>query len=229
MTHFVYLLQSFYYFIVRVQAKLFHLGGTKDHKSILKEFKNVKTLYDIESEYKIGGKLLQKTIGLFVGIALVLLLGVVYVLSNNQKQAEQVDIEQLSIETHNFNKVLAYENEYMGNNSNTINLFNNLPLSNYRGLVELEPDTFTLVVNYSSSGDEKTVIYNTTAAFVLIKNLEVIDMRFSDQSFVITRENVEQWFGADFDSLIDPAVFKEKVQQSLMENTTTDWIDQYTK
>ncbi|WP_277583993.1 DUF4825 domain-containing protein [Psychrobacillus antarcticus] len=172
---------------------------------------------------------MQKTIGLVVGIAFVLLLGVVSVLSNNQKQVEQEDMEQLSVETHNFKKVLAYENEYMGNNSNITNLFNNLPLSNYRDLVELEPDSHTVVVNYNASGDEKTVIYNATAAFVLIKNLELVDMRFSDQSYVITRENVEQWFGDDFEKLIDPVLFKQKLQNPLMDSTVTDWIDQYTK
>ncbi|WP_411748053.1 DUF4825 domain-containing protein [Psychrobacillus psychrotolerans] len=172
---------------------------------------------------------MQKTIGLVVGIALVLLIGVFYVLSNNQKQVEKEDVKQLSVETHNFNKVLAYENDYMGNNSNITNLFNKLPLSNYKYSVELEPDTFTAAINYNTSSDEKAVIYNTTAAFVLIKNLEVIDMRFSDQSYVMTRENVEQWFGDDFERLIDPSIFKDKVQNALMESTTTNWIDQYTK
>lgn len=172
---------------------------------------------------------MQKTIGLVVGMSLVLLLGVVYVLSNNQKQVAQEDVEQLTVETHDFQKVLAYENDYMGNNSNITNLFNNLPFSNHRDLVELDPNTRTFVVNYNTSGDEKTVIYNATAAFVLIKSLEVINMRFSEQPYVITRENVEQWFEDDFGSLLNPAVFKEKVQNRLMESTTIDWIDQYTK
>jgi len=172
---------------------------------------------------------LQKSIGLVVGIALVLLLGVVYVLTNNQKQVDQEDLEQLTVESHNFKKVLAYENDYMGNNSNITNLFNNLPLSDRRGIVELNSDTYTFIVHYNTSGDEKSVIYNATAAFVLIKNLDVIDMRFSDQSYVITRKNVEEWFEDDLNSLIDPAVFKEKVQKPLMENATTDWIDHYTK
>lgn len=57
----------------------------------------------------------------------------------------------------------------------------------------------------------------------------MIDMRFSDQSYVTTRENVEEWFEDDLNSLIDPAVFKEKVQKPLMENATTDWIDHYIK
>lgn len=172
---------------------------------------------------------MQKTIGLVVGIALVLLIGVFYVLSNNQKQVEKEDVKQLSVETHNFNKVLAYENDYMGNNSNITNLFNKLPLSNYKYSVELEPDAFTAAINYNTSSDDKAVIYNTTAVFVLIKNLEVIDMRFSDRSYVMTRENVEQWFRDDFESLIDPSIFKDKVQNALMESAITNWIDQYTK
>lgn len=164
-----------------------------------------------------------------MGISLVLLLGVVYVLSNNQKQVAQEDEKQLTVETHDFQRVLAYENDYTGNNSNITNLFNNLPFSNHRDLVELDPNTRTFVINYNTSGDEKTVIYNATAAFVLIKNLEVVNMRFSDQSYVITRKNVERWFGDDFDRLIGPAIFKEKVQNPLLESTTTDWINQYTK
>lgn len=100
---------------------------------------------------------MQKTIGLVVGIALVLLLGVVYVLTNNQKQVDQEDLEQLTVESHDFKKVLAYENDYMGNNSNITNLFNNLPLSDRRGVVELNSDTFTFIVHYNTSGDEKSI------------------------------------------------------------------------
>lgn len=172
---------------------------------------------------------MQKSIALVVGIALVLLLGVVYVLSNNQKQVAQEDVKQLTVETHDFKKVLAYENDYMGNNSNITNLFNKLPLFDHREVIELDPDTFTFIVNYKINSDQKTVVYNATAAFVLIKNLQVIDMRFSDQSYVITRENVERWFGDEFESLLDPVVFKEKVHEPLLKSKTKDWFNYYTK
>lgn len=167
---------------------------------------------------------MHKTTWTIIGITLVLLIGVVYVLNSNQKQVKQGNVEQLHVTTHDFQKVLAYESDYMGDASNISNLFNNLPLSNHKGTIELDSDNFICVVNYDAKSDEKVAIYNATAAFVLIKNLETVDMRFSDQSYEITRKQVEGWFGPDFEALIDPTVFKEKVQQPLLENNMGEWI-----
>lgn len=168
---------------------------------------------------------MQKSIWFIIGIVLALLIGVIFVLNGNQKQAEKDGMQQLSVSTHDFQKVLAYENDFMGNASNMNNLFNNLPLSNYKGAVELDSESFIFTVNYDTVGDDQTVIYNATAAFVLIKNLEVIEMRFTNQSYVITRENVEKWFGSNLDQLTDPARFKEKVQKPLMNDDGKGWLD----
>lgn len=173
-----------------------------------------------------GGKRMHKTTWTVIGIALILLIGVFYVLDSNQKQVKQGDIEQLHVKTHSFRKVLAYESDYMGDASNISNLFNNLPFSDHKGTIELDSDTYTFIVNYDGTSDDKVVIYNTTAAFVLIKNLETVDMRFSDRSYEITRKQVEGWFGPDFEALIDPTVFKKKVQQPLVQNNKSEWIIQ---
>lgn len=173
-----------------------------------------------------GEKGLHKTTWTVIGITLILLIGVFYVLDSNQKQVKQGDMEQLHVKTHSFQKVLAYQSDYMGDASNISNLFNNLPFSDHKGTIELDSDTFTFIVNYDGTSDDKVVIYNTTAAFVLIKNLENVDMRFSDRSYVITRKQVEGWFGPDFEALIDPIVFKEKVQHPLLENNTSEWVIQ---
>ncbi len=168
---------------------------------------------------------MQKSIWFIIGIVLMLLIGVIFVLNGNQKQVEEDEMQQLSVSTHDFQKVLAYENDFMGNASNMNNLFNNLPLSNYKGMVELDSESFIFTVNYDTVGDDQTVIYNATAAFVLIKNLEVIEMRFTNRSYVITRENVEKWFGSNLDQLTDPALFKEKVQKPLMNDDGKGWLD----
>lgn len=182
-----------------------------------------------EATCNLGGNRLHKTMWIIVGIVLILLIGVFYVLNSNQKQVKQGDMNQLHVETHNFQKVLAYENDYMGNASNSNNLFNNLPLSNHKRTIELNSDTFTFIINYDAKSDEKVVIYNATAAFVLIKNLEKVDMHFSDQSFEITRDNVEEWFGGNLATLIAPTVFKKKVQEPLLKNNISEWIYQYIK
>ncbi|WP_144512533.1 DUF4825 domain-containing protein [Bacillus sp. FJAT-22090] len=172
---------------------------------------------------------MQKTTWTIIGIALILLIGVFYVLNGNQKQVGQEDRNQLSVKTHHFKKVLAYESDYMGDASNINNLFSHLPFSNFKGTIELNSDDLLFTIHYDTESDEQVVIYNSTAAFVLIKNLEKVNMQFSDQSYIITRGNVEEWFGGDIAKLLDPTVFAEKVQKPLLENTPDEWINQYIK
>ncbi|WP_166462420.1 DUF4825 domain-containing protein [Psychrobacillus vulpis] len=174
---------------------------------------------------------MQRNVWMAIGFVLLLLIGVFYVLSNNQVKSEREKEIELNTANHNFEKVLAYENDYMGNASNMGNLFNNIPLSSYKDNIELDSDAFTFIINYDTTSDEeaeKAVIYNATAAFVLVKNLEVINMRFLNNSYVVTRENVEEWFGGDLKELIDPSMFKEKVQKPLLKSEINDWLASYT-
>ncbi|MFF2754602.1 DUF4825 domain-containing protein [Psychrobacillus sp. NPDC058041] len=174
---------------------------------------------------------MQKNIWLVVVVVLLLLMGIFYVLNNNQKKLVEDKTSQLNIATNKFEKLLAYENNYLGNASNTSNLFNNLPLSNDKTGIAIDSDKLTLIVNYdipSNSEEEKAVIYNTTAAFVLIKNLEEIEMRFSSRSYLVKRDNVEKWFGHDYTKLINPETFMELVQKPLLQKNSDDWLEQYT-
>ncbi|KXH87137.1 DUF4825 domain-containing protein [Sporosarcina sp. HYO08] len=138
-------------------------------------------------------------------------------------------------EQHEFEKVLSFENDYMGNASNISNLFGALPLHQYKGTLALNPEHLSLTMNYEVSTDElqgkaeQAVIYNTTAAFVLIHNLEEIEMHFQDHSYIVTRENVAQWFGNDFQALLDPEVFKKEVQTPLVEGETEKMLAAFMK
>ena len=108
----------------------------------------------------------------------------------NKMKISEANIQE-NPETHDFEKVLEYENAFMGNASNTIHLFGNLPLSQRVGTFEMDSDTFLLIINYSYGEDEsermvqQSVIYNTTAAFVLIKNMQQVEMRFPNESFIV--------------------------------------------
>ncbi|MEI4771281.1 DUF4825 domain-containing protein [Psychrobacillus sp. FJAT-51614] len=175
---------------------------------------------------------MQRNIWLIVIISMLLLIGVVYVLNNNQKKVIEDKTSQLSVATHSFEKVLAYENDYMGDSSNTSNLFNNLPIANDKKSIEMDSKKLILVVNYdfaSNEETEKAVIYNTTAAFVLIKNVEEIHLQFSNQKYIVKRGNVKEWFGSDLSELINPEVFKKLVQKPLLETDSSDWLNLYTK
>ncbi|KQL34628.1 DUF4825 domain-containing protein [Psychrobacillus sp. FJAT-21963] len=175
---------------------------------------------------------MQKNTWLIIIMAMLLLIGVVYVLNNNQKNVIEDKTSQLSVATHSFEKVLAYENDYMGDAANTSNLFNNLPLANDKKSIEMDSEKLILVVNYdslSSEETEKAVIYNTTAAFVLIKNIEEINLQYSDRTYVVKKANVKEWFGNDFSQLINPEVFKKLVQNPLLEKDSGAWLNLYTK
>src|SRR4051794_34824358 len=84
----------------------------------------------------------------------------------NNKEVNEDNVQE-SPETHNFEKVLEYENEYMGNASNMSALFQALPLNDEKGTLEMDSEQFLLIVNYSSPENEadlvkQSVIYNTT-------------------------------------------------------------------
>ena len=76
---------------------------------------------------------------------------------------------------------------------------------------------------------QQSVIYNTTAAFVLIKNLQQIEMQFPNKSFIVPRSNVENWFNNNLSNLIDSTQFKEKVQDPLKNNNLDEWLATYTE
>lgn len=171
-------------------------------------------------------------IGLFItGLILFGWMNLFYLPEKENLQAEEM-LRQLDPETHDFSKVLVYENLYMGNNSNNAHLFQSLPLQNYLNGFEQDPDRFLLIVNYKDLSDvsprqiQQSVIYNTTAAFVLIKNLEQIELRLPNETFLVNRSNVESVLG-NLDELLDPLLFEKEVQQRLKTEEIEDWLDQY--
>ena len=135
--------------------------------------------------------------------------------------------------THQFEKVQQYEQKYMGDASNIGQLFEALPLGNYKGTFEMEPEDFFLNMNYLSTSEipkekiKQAVLYNTTATFVLINNLEEIEMSFDDESYVVRKENVVEWFGEPITELKNPQAFMEKIQDQLLIEDIDTWFAKY--
>ncbi|AOV07178.1 DUF4825 domain-containing protein [Sporosarcina ureilytica] len=136
--------------------------------------------------------------------------------------------------THEFEKVTQFESLYMGDASNVINLLNELPLNQYIGTIELDSDALSLLVNYDINSTEierqaqQGMIYNSTAMFALIENLQQINMKFNDKTYNVSRDRVEKWFGTTLVDFKDPEVFREKVQSQLNEDLTA-WFLAYTE
>lgn len=123
--------------------------------------------------------------------------------------------------THVFENVTKYESDYMGDTSNLGNLLNELPLNQYKDGIALDSDDLKLSVDYDVKATEieeqvkQSVIYNSTATFALIENLQQMDIQFKDETYKVSRDRVEQWFGTTLVDFKDPEIFQEKVQSQL--------------
>lgn len=125
--------------------------------------------------------------------------------------------------THDFENTLKYKNQYMGNAGNVTNLFRSLPLNNVDRSFQLYPDTYTVEINYKESigdiGEDqvgRALIYNATAAFALIDNLEAIHFHFiNGASAKVLRSDVERWYGVKAAALAEQGNWRNRVQSKL--------------
>lgn len=156
-------------------------------------------------------------------IAIVLLCFVeLIVLPQQRAQEENYKLAQQEPTTHDLASILTYKSKYMGDASNSGNLFYNLPLSKYLNGFEQDPTIFELTVNYKKSTSEKlqkVLIYNSTAAFALIDNLKIIQYHFTDHTYVVNRENVEQIYSVPkLADLLNQSSWKQYVQDKLKDS-----------
>ncbi|WP_157213444.1 DUF4825 domain-containing protein [Paenibacillus senegalensis] len=140
------------------------------------------------------------------------------------KQELVYEEQQQSPLTHDFSKLLAFQHPYMGNASNLSNLNNRLPL--FRDLsftFQLYPDDLHAQLIFTepaafldSSSRGQAFMYNVTANFVLIDNLQRLTLQFPDQEYTFVRDKVAEWYGeADLSTLRDEDLWDNRVRNGL--------------
>jgi hypothetical protein len=152
--------------------------------------------------------------------------------SMEKNRAEYAE-KQKSPLTHDFRSIMQYKSKYMGNHSNLINLNRSLPLSEVPNTFESYPKNFTWHINFkeitSVIGEEKiklSLLYNSTANFVLIDNLEVLVFNFHDKSYTIKRTDAEAYLQKDFNSLQDSSTLIKNIQTRLSDKS---FVEEYYK
>lgn len=144
-----------------------------------------------------------------------------------EREREEYAKNQLSPALHSLESILNYQNKYMGNASNLSNLFNTLPLSNIDMSFQLYPDTFRADVYYKEATGsidsdllKGSLIYNATAAFALIDNLQTIDFIFTGDNYSIDRKSVQEWYksAASLSDLLTEEEWTSTVQKNLNDN-----------
>lgn len=144
------------------------------------------------------------------------------VLPNMKENKEQYARDQQEPVTHHFEESLPYENLYMGDASNTMNLFHSLPLNNIEKSFQLDSEEYSVEVIYNgkiseigSEKIEKSVVYNATAAFVLIDNVEAVQFNFIDGDYEFSRSKVSEGYEIPLAELAEVEVWDREVQTKL--------------
>ena len=130
-------------------------------------------------------------------------------------------------------RLVKYKNKYLGNNSNTVNLYNALPLSEYGFTTELDADNFGIIINYNNSEfyvnednrDElfvkRSLIYNAISTFLLIGNVDYVEYNFSGSSYRTNRGKAINNF-SDYKMLINDGINQRDFNKYLVSNIKND-------
>lgn len=164
-------------------------------------------------------------------IVILLLIGVAgmaalegFIKPQADEQAVQYEAEQNDPLTHDIRNSLSFASPYMGNAGNLINLNASLPMRDIERTFQLYPEELTAELRFRArAGDlqekklKQLLVYNSTANFAMIDNLEKLIFAFEDQTFTIRRAEVESWFGdqVSLASLRDAGTWEEEVQSRL--------------
>ena len=149
-------------------------------------------------------------------------------------EKKEYNFDTIPITPFNRNKsgidnILQYKNKYIGDNSNTGNLINNLPLSEYGYVFEIDSNNLGLTIDYhitdwyinDSLYLQKSLIYNSVSIFSLIENVEYIEYNFSGNSYKITRQTVETNYPNFSKIVLNGKIDKQKFNQCV-ENKMND-------
>lgn len=124
--------------------------------------------------------------------------------------------------------IIKYKNNYVGNNSNTGNLINNLPLSEYGYVFEIDSVNLELTVDYYITDWyinehhylEKSLLYNSVSIFSLIDNVEELTFNFSGKSYKVNRKQIEELY-PNYNDIVSNEINKNNFNKYL-ENKMND-------
>ena len=121
--------------------------------------------------------------------------------------------------THDIAPSLAYRSPYVGDNSNTVALFQSLPLGQRKQTYEIDSDACTVTIRYEDNVESETrlavmqadMVYTAVAAMAAIDNLNGVTYQFPDAAYTLTRKQVAGVFGQNLASLLEETTWENTV------------------
>lgn len=129
--------------------------------------------------------------------------------------------------------IIKYENKYIGNNSNTGELINSLPLNEFGYVFEIDSTNLGLTIDYSTTNWyindiylKESLVYNSISLFSLVKNLDYINYNFSGSNYRVERSKIENLYPNYSKILKDNKVVKENFKKCVEDKITdNDFVE----
>jgi len=152
-----------------------------------------------------------------------------YYIVDTQKQytEKSIPLTPFNRNKSGIDNIIKYKNKYLGNNSNTGQLINSLPLSEYGYVYEIDSQKLSLTIDYhitdwyinDNAYVEKSLLYNSVSIFMLIDNVNEIYFNFSGKTYSISRKQIELF--PNYQQLISQEVNKDNFNK-YVENKMND-------
>lgn len=128
--------------------------------------------------------------------------------------------------------IFQYKNSYVGDNSAIGSILGMLPQSDRLKQFSLSTaeKPYRITVQYneaaspmSESEIRETVIFNATFLFALVRNVDQVHLELEGQSYLITREQLQNWYGKDLDQFENEQDLRNLTQEFIPD---TDKVEQ---
>ncbi len=138
---------------------------------------------------------------------------------------ENIPIIPFNRDKSGIENIIKFKNKYIGNNSNTSHLIDNLPLAEYGYVFEIDSTNLELTINYNITDWyinenkylEKALLYNSVAIFYLIDNVNVITFNFSGNKYLVDRKRVIEFY-PNFNNITNKDSFNKYLENKINDN-----------
>ena len=154
-----------------------------------------------------------------------------YLLVDNNKKytIDNVPTSPFNRNKSGIDNIIKYKNKYVGNNSNDGNLINNLPLSEYGYVFEIDSKNNGLTIDYHITDWyinenyylEKSLLYNSVSIFYLIDNVDYIKYNFSGKTYIVYRDTIKNNY-PNYNDIKDNNTFNKYLESKMYD---IDFID----
>lgn len=129
--------------------------------------------------------------------------------------------------------IFQWNDSYVGDNNAISSIINQLPNADAFDSIELQTaeKPYGITLHYQEiTGDDiiqeyqYTALYNATFLFTLVQNVENVTFVFADQSYTLSRSELENWYDTGLGNLANETDVKQLIESR--QGDSTDLFEQ---